>query len=85
MKICTFSLLLMFVKLAFANNFFNVFKIIVKFCVFYIVLIFSQKNFVKVILKLLEAKRLEISKKVFCKCVLDFSFAPIKRAVFFIF
>jgi hypothetical protein len=30
-------------------------------------------------------KRLKKSKNVFCKCVLDFNFAPIKGSVFFIF
>ncbi len=30
-------------------------------------------------------KRLKISKNVFCKCVLDFNFAPITGSVFFIF
>ncbi len=30
-------------------------------------------------------KWLEKSKNVFCKCVLDFNFAPIKGSVFFIF
>ncbi len=30
-------------------------------------------------------KRLNKSKNVFCKCVLDFNFAPIKGSVFFIF
>ncbi len=30
-------------------------------------------------------KRLKKSKNLFCKCVLDFNFAPIKRSIFFIF
>ena len=30
-------------------------------------------------------KRLKKSKKIFCKCVLDFNFAPITGSVFFIF
>jgi len=54
--------------------------------------IFSKKNFfspISVLFSNFEAKRakkrLKKLKNVFCKCVLDFNFAPIKGSVFFIF
>jgi hypothetical protein len=99
-KNALFSLLLMFVKLvllitfvcAFFNNFFNGFEISVKFCVFWHLFGFFQQNIflghICTFFKLwsqTRKKRLKKSKNVFCKCVLDFNFAPIKGSVFFIF
>jgi hypothetical protein len=100
-KNALFSLLLMFVKLvllitffgAFFYNFFNGFKISVKFCVFWHLFRFFQKKifFLGHISTFFELwsqtrkKRLKKSKKVFFKCVLDFNFAPVKGSVFFIF
>ncbi len=52
--------------------------------------IFQKKNFlghISTFFKLwshTRKKRLKKSKNVFCKCVLDFNFAPIKGSVFFI-
>ncbi len=75
---------------AFFNNFFNGFEISVKFCVFLHLFDFFPKKIVYVILVLFsnfEAKRAKngskIKKYVFCKCVLEFNFAPIKGSIFF--
>jgi hypothetical protein len=71
---------------------FNEFKISVKFCVFWHLFDFFKKNFflghIRSFFKLwslTRKKRLKKSKNVFCECVLDFNFAPIKGSVFFIF
>jgi hypothetical protein len=73
-------------------KFFNGFEISVKFCVFDIFFDFFQQNFfgghISTFCKLwseMRKKRLKKSKNVFCKCVLEFNFAPIKESVFFIF
>ena len=77
---------------AFFHNFFNGFEISVKFCVFWHLFRFFKKKVflghISIFGKLwsqTRKKRLKKSKKVFCKCVLDFNFAPIKGSVFFIF
>ncbi len=93
-----FSLLLMFIKLVLLVTFFwfifynfstdqrEILRFLISF------LVFLQKKILGVILGLFanfEAKCAKNgskkSKNVFCKCVLDFNFAPIKGYVFFIF
>ncbi len=98
-EICTFFTFTHVCQTCFAYNFFcvhfltifsNRFEIGMKFCIFwYLFRFFSKNYFFLVILVLIESqtrkKRLKKSKNVFCKCVLDFNFAPIKGSVFLIF
>jgi hypothetical protein len=100
-KNALFSLLLMFVKLVLLITFFwcifsqlfqrirNQREILRFFKTFFD---FFKKNYflghISTFFKLwsqTRKKRLKKSKNVFCKCVLDFNFAPIKGSVFFIF
>ncbi len=99
-EICPFSLLLMFVKLVLlVTSFWYIFlqlfqrirnqREILRFWYFFV--FFAKKFFlvhISTFCKLwsqMRKKRLKKSKNVFCKCVLDFNFAPIKGSVFFIF
>ncbi len=84
-KYALFSLLLMFVKLVLLVTFFCAFFISF-FCIFLQKKIFwgHISTFCK-LWSQTRKKRLKKSKNVFCKCVLDFNFAPIKGSVFFIF
>ncbi len=75
----------------FFNNFFNEFEISMKFCVFWYLFWFFNKKFfsghISTFFKLwsqTRKKRLKKSKNLFCKCVWDFNFAPIKGSVYFI-
>ncbi len=97
-KNALFSLLLMFVKLVLLITFFLVHffttdsKSVWNSASFDTVFDFFNKIFflghICTFFKLwsrLRKKRLKTSKNVFCKCFLDFNFAPIKGSVFFIF